>query len=325
VAKRRRQAKWEKVLAALEALGEGEDALRVLRKGLESERGLVVARAAHFVRERGLAELSAELADAARRLRDDGAKRDPGCLGKLAALDALDHLEHGEATPFIEMWDYTQLEPGHQRATDTATGVRVRCAAALARLSHPDTLLVLGTLLGDGDAAVRRGAVETLAYHGARDGAALVVHKLATGDEDPIVIAEAMSALLDLAPAWAKRVLSERLRGNADDRELAAMALGQHRSAEAIELLIAWYDELVLADARAQAIAAIGLHRSDRARAFLLELVATSSEPTARAALDALAMYRYDTRLRDDALAAARKSAHDGLLSHAERAFAAES
>jgi hypothetical protein len=45
------------------------------------------------------------------RLLVQPGKRDPGCVGKLAVLDALDHLEDHDDAPFLLGAHYVQREP----------------------------------------------------------------------------------------------------------------------------------------------------------------------------------------------------------------------
>jgi hypothetical protein len=111
------------------------------------------------------------------------------------------------------------------------------------------------------------------------------------------------------------------LSGDDDDKELVSVTLGQSNSSAALELLIEWFDEAVLASERGLALAAMGLHRSDRARTFLLARVADGSGPVARAAIAALSIHRYDERLRRKTLEAAEQSALEGLVEEVERAF----
>ena len=329
MAKRRRK-KWEVQLESLDAVAasdaaSAEELRAAVSEALASSFGLVVSRAAELVRRRGLTELAGALVEAFDRLRQDAVKRDPGCLGKQAALDALDALELHDPDPFLEGFRYVQIEPAYPRSVDTAGGVRSRSGAALARMGHPQTLLVLATLLADPESPVRRTAAEAIAYHGDTHGAALLVHKCAVGDEDPIVVAEAMTALLDLDEGWAIPLLRDRLirGGDPDDQDLVRIVLGQHRSTAAVELLISWFGDSVLAADKARAIDAIGLHRSDAARAFLLERVADGSPPVARAAIEALAIHRYDDKLRERVEAAARENPSADVVEAVAKAWSA--
>lgn len=318
----KRRPKWE---LELEALQEEGVAREVVERALGSDRGVLVAQAARVVERCGWRELEPALIAAYERLCDNAVKRDPGCLGKQAVLDVLDRLDTRDEGPFLSGIRYVQREPAYPKSVDTAGGIRSRSAAALARLRHPDVLLFLGKLLADPEPPVRRAAAETLAYHGDPAGAALLIHKIAIGDEDPMVHAEAMTALLDLSPRWAVDELRPLLfEDDPELQELVSVVLGQHREPAALELLRAWYEALVLADHRAVAIRAIGLHRSDRARAFLLELVATGSAPIAKHAIEALAVHAYDTRLRDDVMKAAGEHGEPSRIALAKRAFAHE-
>ncbi len=323
----RRPTKLDRQLDRLRALGDAGDAEAIgpLEELLGDSSGIVVSQAAHAVQTRGLRELRPALRAAFDRLLIDPVKRDPGCLGKHAALEALDHLDETDPDVFLRAVRLVQLEPAYGASVDTAGGVRSRGGAALARLGHDDALLALARLVGDPIADVRRAALETLAYHADRAGAAVALHKLMAGDEDPMVVAAAVGTLLALAPDFAAAELRPRLLGgDDDDQELVSVTLGQSNSEVALDLLVEWFEEAVLATERALALAAIGLHRSDRARQFLLDRVADGSHPVARAAIEALSIHRYDDRLRRQALDAAGESAIEGLTSEVDRAFADE-
>lgn len=137
-----------------------------------------------------------------------------------------------------------------------------------------------------------------------------------------MVVAAAVSTMLALAPEFAAAELRPRLSsGDEADRELVSVTLGQSNSDVALDLLVEWFDAAVLATERGLALAAIGLHRSDRARRFLLDRVADGSQPVARSAVEALSIHRYDARLRQRVLEAAGESAIEGLAGEVERAF----
>ena len=321
----RRPTTLEKQLDRLRVLRDADDAEAkdVLDEALASTMGMVVAEAAHAVRRRGLRELRPALRAAFDRLLEDPTKRDPGCHGKHAVLEALDHLDEDDPDRFLRGLRYVQHEPVFGGKADTAGGVRTRSGAALARLGHEDALLALARLVGDSSADVRRAALETLAYHADRAGAAIALHKLAVGDEDPMVVAAAITTLVSLAPEFAADELRPRLlNGDDADQELISVTLGQSNGGAALDLLVEWFDDAVLASERSLALAAIGLHRSDRARSFLLERVADGSGPIARAAVAALSIHRYDERLRRQTLDAAARSAVEGLEDEVVRAFA---
>jgi hypothetical protein len=69
---------------------------------------------------------------------------------------------------------------------------------------------------------------------------------------------------------------------------------------------------------------ALSLLRLSTATDFLLSLVAKESEAVARAAVAALALHRYDARLRERVAAAVKESGRAALQPYFEKRFAAK-
>jgi hypothetical protein len=280
---------------------------------LRSKHALVCARAAQAVREMRWAAGADELLAAYARMAVDGAKHDPGCFGKLAVLEALDHLEHVDPEPFEAATRYVQLEKRWGPREDTATGVRVRGLFALTRLRFTDLLLVAGRLLADREPPVRHAAATALAEHGDRDGAALLLLRLEqeTSEPDPATLAECIRALFVLAPDHGATTAMRYLR-DAELRELTAHAIAAARQDSGIELLAAELAASIRADERAPIIAALGASRHQRAREIVLGLVGAAPRADALAAIAALAVHSYDPSLAREVRAiAATNSAAD--------------
>jgi HEAT repeat protein len=307
-----KRAAVETQLAALEATAadaSSAEAHARLREAFRTGPGLVAARAAKIVREHALDGFDAELSAAFRRLLADPIKNDPGCLGKLAALEALDFGSHDAAAVFLEATRTFQPEPAWGPPVDTAGGVRARGVLALARLAHPDLSLVAGGLLADPESPVRQAAAEALAANGDRELAGALVLRWTLGDEDPLVMLACMTALLALAPDHALPRLRDALHG-ADDgaRELAALALGPSAHPEALDTLLAHLEAAPRASERAPTLRALGLQRNDRALAVLLEIVETGTIQDAEAAVAGLAARRFEAGVRERTRAAARQN-----------------
>ena len=280
----------QRALAEVAANPRSDEARARLLAGLRSQRSLVVARAARLVKERRLDGFEPELKDACARFLVDAKKRDPSCQAKLAALEALDFGESMDAAPFLRAVRHVQHEPA-----DTAAGLRARGVLGLARMGHSDFDLVAARLLADPLPPVRQAALEALTYRGDRAGAALAQLKLELGDEDPLVTLAAMSTLLALAPAWGLEALGATLDGEDEaKRELAAVALGQSRRDEALTLLLAALERCTRSEEREPLLRGVGLHRSDRALAALLAVIADGGAADARVAVEALAARRFE-------------------------------
>jgi len=301
--------------ASLEALKRlkddpgSEQSLGELRKALGSPHWLVVAEAANLVKARSLPGFEELLRQVWPRFSENGAKLDPGCRAKEAALTALDHLELLSPEPFLGAVRYRQLEPAAGGSVDTAGGVRQRALFALFRLCHPDALLYAGELLADADPAVRAGAIHGLTHYGDRTAAALLLHKFHSGDKDGAVVAECSAGLVTLAPDFALPALSRWLKnGDEHQRESAALALGQSHDKTAVDLLIDWLESGTIDDDFNLGVRALGLSRDTRARDYLLGLIETASAGRARSALEALATHSYDSRLGERVREAALKN-----------------
>jgi HEAT repeat protein len=287
-------------------------------KELASAKSLVVAAAAKRVREERLEGHEDALAAAFERFLVDGAKKDPSCHAKLACLEALDFADHADAGPFLTAARTLQLEKAWGPPVDTAAPVRARGIFGLARIGHADFLLIAARLLGDKEPPVRQAAAEALGHRGDAAGAALALFKLRLGDEDPLVVLAAMGALLALAPGEGLDELRARLDG--PERELAAVALGQSRDARALELLLESLEGCARTAERVPLLRGIGMHRSDRALDALLSVIAERNEADARAAVEALAVRRFEPQVATKVRAAAKKSRHD-LAALVEKSF----
>jgi hypothetical protein len=126
-----------------------------------------------------------------------------------------------------------------------------------------------------------------------------LLHKLAVGDEDPLVLLACMSGVLALAPEVALARFVPLLRGpDADRRELAALCLGQSSRADASRALIAALEDCVLSKERSVLLRALGVHRSDEALDTLLGVIDEGSRVDATAAIQALAPRRFEPGLR---------------------------
>ncbi len=304
------------------AAPESGDARGVIERALAHANWLVVAQAASVVGRHLLSGFEVQLCGVWGRFLEGAAKTDPGCRAKEAALTALDQLDTLDPDPFLLGVRHVQMEPVAGGRVDTAGGVRQRALHALLRMHYSDACLFAGELMADPEAPVRAGVCRALGRFGSRDSSGLLLYKLHAGDEDPVVISEAASALLELASDVGLELLGRWLFDRDElRREAAALALGQCSDDAAIHLLTRWLED-GLSDADfALAARALGLGRSEAARRTLLGVVRHGAPGRAEQAVHALGVHGYDHRLGDRVREAAANNPRARLGGLVERVF----
>ncbi len=294
-----RGKKLEDQLAALHALARGaiDDAAKAeLRKALAGASNHVAAKAAAIVGEHAMTGLADDLAAAFARFLTDGA--DKGCTAKTAIAEALDRLEADALDVYLPGVRHVQMEPVFGGSADAAAELRSRCALALVRMGYPDALTELAELLADADAGCRATAAQALGHTGSPAAAPLLRFKAKLGDEEPRVVSEAMTALLQLSGRHALPFIEQFLGADDDDTaQAAAVALGQSRLPEAFAVLRREYESTFDADRKRTLLLAIAMLRHDEPLTFLIDLIDESSR--AVEAIAALAMYRHDESLKE--------------------------
>ncbi|MET0388570.1 MAG: hypothetical protein ABW321_21545 [Polyangiales bacterium] len=291
-----------KELAALAQQSAWQDvagARKTLADALASQQATLIAQAARIIEEHKPSGFELPLRAAFRALSGPRASSlDPGAVAKLALVAALDALDDSDVELFGDAAQYVQLDRMKGGPRDTAAGVRARGLLGIARLGHPDWLLLLGAGLGDRDPTVRLSAARAVTHRGLREGAGLLLLRLGAGDELPEVLIECLRGLLALAPDLGLRAARTQLRDGAEaQREQTLHALGTAASDAAVELLAEELELQSLANEREPIIRALGLSRRPRARDLLITLVSGDRSSDAEAALSALAIHRYDERL----------------------------
>jgi hypothetical protein len=295
--------KLEETLAALHqvrAAPTSDAAIALLRRVLAGTSAPAVAKAAQLAAEFEIAQLTDVLAAAFDRLMVNPAKADPGCQAKVQIADALYRIGADDERLFLCGIHHRQMEAVYGGKVDTAAGLRGVCALALVRMHYPDALSELADLLADPEPAARSAAARAIAYTENEQAAALLRLKVLTGDSEPQVLSDCLTALLQLAPGSAVPFVARRLdAADPSSQESAALALGASRLQAAFAVLRAWWEGTADNGLRRTALLAIAMLKHDVAIEFLLSLVAEAVGPTARDAIAALALYRHD-----DALAA---------------------
>jgi HEAT repeat protein len=293
-----------------------------LRTALGDVSNLLVAEAAEIAGEARLGELAPDLTAAFDRFLENPVKRDPLCRAKNAIAEALDKLEFSDEDFFWRGARYTQLEPVWGGSKDTAAPLRVVCAFGLVRTRASGLLTFLVDFLCDPEKPARIGAAQALAYSETDAAYHVLRLKARLGDPEPEVVSECFNGLVSLKPEEGVSFLAEFLHAHVEAvQEAAIRALGDSRRREAFEFLKAFWEKCIDAKLQEIVLMALSLLRLPPAVDFLLALVAAESQAVAEAALLALALHRYDERLRERTAAAVAKNGRAALRAHFERCF----
>lgn len=306
----------DRQLEELEALADGldaPDAVARLRKHLAARSSVVAAKAAQLVRRIPEHGLDAALVATFRRFMTDPVKTDKGCLAKIAAMEALLAGDDVDVDVLRIGLRHAQLEPSWGDPVDTAAPLRALCALGLVQVGADGVLDDLAVLLADPEPDARLGAARALAACGPL-ATPLLRFKALTGDEQPLVVAECLSALMSLAPRDAFDFVAALV--DASQGELAthaAMALAESRAPGAFELLTRRWEDAFEPEFRQSLLLPIGITRHEAAPGFLLSVLASADLATALSAIAALAIYKGDPGMRGRAEAAVR-GPHAGRL-----------
>ena len=315
---RRPQPNVDAELAALDELPDDRAAkVAALHRALAGH-CRVAARAARVAEDALLYELIPSLESSFAHFLDKPLKSDPSCLAKKAIARALVALDASNVDFFSNGLRYRQLEPVWGGTADTAADVRASCAMGLVASGYPRALVELTALLNDSDPTARMGAVRAIACGNPREAELLLRSKALAGDAEPQVLGECFTGLLGVEPDESLKFVAGYLT-HADEavRELAALALGESRLEAALPFLKkAWDEPLVSQSLRRALIRAAAMLRSEAAFDWLIALVAERDFATATDILEALALYKHDTKL-----AARLKSA---LATRGDRALLAK-
>lgn len=293
---------FEKKLAAVIALrdwpeGAARDA--ALRKALGDASGYLVGKAAELC---GL-ELAADLEAAFGRLLEDGAKRDPQCLGKTAIVKALKDMGHRDAGVYLRGLRCVQMEPSFGGSIDTAAVLRGSCALALTDCSLGDfeILAHLTRGLADAEKSVRVDTALAIGQLGREEGAMLLRLRVLVVDAEGEVLGQCFASLLALTPsegvAFAGEFLSSR---DADVRLEAACALAGSREVSAIGVLREFWSSIVPVETRRAVIYSLGASTLREAALWLLEIARSGNREWKGWAVEALRTSRFREELGEE-------------------------
>jgi HEAT repeat protein len=205
------------------------------------------------------------------------------------------------------------------RPVDTAVALRAGAAAGLAQRGNPGAAVEIAELLADAEWPARAGAARALALCGQAAAEPLLRYKVRTGDPEPQVLGECLRALLAVNPDALPFVAKLLHEEDAALAEQAALAIGESRLEGAFEALSGFVAAEPLRERRIVALVAIALLRRDVALDYLIAHVAGSDAATAKAAVEALAIYRHDSRVRERVIVAARERDDASFLREVER------
>ncbi len=296
-------ARSQRLEDRLAALGElradptSKTTLSELQRALASKTSMVVGRAAEITGEFLISDLERDLVEAFERFMNNPAKVDPGCIAKTAIVEALYRLEAYQPDLYLHAIGHVQMEPVWGGREDTAAKLRGLAALGLVRINTPNVMLLLAQLLADPEADARISAARAIGYAGLEAGVPLLRFKALGGDEHPQVMAECLSALIQLDPEASLAFVAGFLHSeNRAEQEAAAVALGESHLVQAFPFLEAAWEDASDGELRQSLLVSIALLRHERAIDFLLALVARGGR-VADEALAALRMYENDRRI----------------------------
>jgi len=291
------------MLSALRAAGPGDTAIAALRSGLRNRVNVVVAKSAALANEFQLKQLMPELLQAFERLFTDPVKSDPQCWGKNALARAIKDLGHAESALFVRGARHIQMEPVWGGQEDTAPTLRGTCLLALvqcADITRETILRHLVDALADRATPVRIDAVRTLRELEGMESALLLRLKAKAGDREPEVTGQVFDSLLALEREEAVPFVAEFLASESDDSQEAALALGASDLAESVPVLTQAWEHSRMRDRKQLLLRAMSASRRQSAREFLFSLIQAGRSPDCSDALEALALHKGSTEVREE-------------------------
>jgi HEAT repeat protein len=315
------EAKLAKI-RALQGTAQSPEMIKELRAALRDSSNLLVAEAAEVTGKAHLTGLIPDLVAAFERFFENPEKTDKLCRAKIVIAEALNQLDYGEEEILWRGARHVQWEPVWGGQQDSAAPLRVACAFSLVRLRAHGVMPLLIDLLCDSEKVARAGAAQALAYSETEAAGYLLRLKARIGDDEPEVVAECFNGILKLAPEDGVPFVAEFLESaDQDIQESALLALGDSRRREAFEVLKSFLERRNNNGLQDTILMALSLLRLPAATDFLLGLVTGDSQARAWSAVSALALHRYDERLRDRTAEAVRQSGRAALSGHFQARF----
>lgn len=285
-------------IARLDAIRQNPtpDAPAEIRKALASKSNVVVAKGAKVGEKLNLKELADALAEAFTRILGPS---DKGCLAATAIAKALAGWELGDEELFLAGAKHVQLEASWGPPVDVAVELRCESVAALVRMNSRKIWDPLVRLLADEDPNARAAAARALGATGNEKAIPLLQFKILTGDTDVNVMSEAFVSIMTMTRSieMVMPFLSSREEALT---EAAILALGESRLPDAYRALVEAHRHNFSADRRLLLLG-IAMTRQHEAVDYLLSVISED-------AIEALAMYRSDSSIRERIRAATENS-----------------
>jgi hypothetical protein len=296
---------------------DSDEVQATVRKALKDRHCLLIKQAAVICEERLFYDLEAGLLKAYQRFLKKPIKTDPNCIAKGAIARTLVALDCQDADFFIAGLSYQQIEPVWGGTEDTAIDLRVSCAMGLVNTSYPRALIEIIPLLHDSNPHVRIGAVRAIAVTQPLAAEAVLRSKALAEDSEPDVTAETLSALLAVAPDESQEFVASFFEAYRDPilRQTIALAIGASKVDVAVDILHSCWTNTPLKTERDNylLLGAI-LHRSEKALAWLLDVVLKGNRASAQFIVTELAIYRTERRLRESLEASLLERGDDDLI-----------
>jgi HEAT repeat protein len=295
-----------------------------LRRYLADASSLIVAEAAKIVKDQPVPELVGDLVAAFDRLMIEPEESDKQCRAKIEIVDALNQLEYAEPDVFLRGLTHRQNPRFGEPGQDAAGALRASCAFGLARIGHPGVVLLLTELLLDSDNTARTGAARALGGTGSLAAVPVLRYKVRTGDRLVEVIDGCFASLLSLSFEESLPFVARYLHAQESTLQgTAVFALAETRRPEAFAVLMDCWPEAP-ADLRESLLAALAMFRLPAANDFLIGLIA-GKDPSARAAVSALAVHRHNPKLTASIAAAVEANGAESVREWFRKKFPAES
>lgn len=272
-----------------------------LKNALKEKNNFIVAKAAKWTAERLQYDLIPELVSAYNRFLENPLKHDKTCAAKIAIVRALYDLDFDSPKFYRDGLRYRQFEPVWGGQVDTAVEVRCTSAMGLASTNDHRVMIDLIEILHDEEYKARIGAVKAMEMLPPYQTELVLRHKILQGDYESEVIAQCFSSLMKAAAEESLDFVAACLQQeDLSVCESAAIALGESRLDEALDILIDESKNITLHNALQHALfQAIALHRKDRAVEYLLSVIELEGHTAACDAVEVLAIYSYNQDLKD--------------------------